>query len=371
MEQNDELTLRLALTKLRRLKPQHLRLLYETLGSAVEIYNSIDDLDKHIPSATHQLRDELAMIDCYTDWARDEINFAHDNGIDILCHDDSRFPALLNQCDDAPTVLYSLGHADYNARHIVASVGTRRCTEYGKSLCRRLCADLGSMVPDALLISGLAYGIDIESHRAALDAGVATVAVVAHGLDDLYPATHRSTANAMLKAGGGLLTEYPHGTRIEKINFISRNRIVAGMSHATIVVESAEKGGALITAELAGGYNREVFAYPGRVGDTYSAGCNKLIANHKAHLMTDVRTMMQEMGWSIRETVVQGCLFPTLSPEEESVRNVLQRHDVADIDTISSETGIGARQLATLLSTMEMDGKLSVTPGSGGYSWNI
>lgn len=371
MNTYDELTLRMALTRLPRLKPQHLRTLYDALGSAVNIYDNIACIDKYVPEATAALRDTLAMTDAYISWAQDETRYCHDHGIDILCHDDSHFPQLLNQCIDAPTILYSLGNADYNAAHIVASVGTRRCTEYGKAVCRRLYDDLGRKLPGTVVVSGLAYGIDIESHRAALAAGLPTVGVVAHGLDDLYPSVHRATANEMMRQGGGLLTEYPHATRIDKRNFVERNRIVAGMSHTTIVVESAAKGGAMITAEMANDYNREVFACPGRIYDTYSEGCNRLISTQKAHILTSMDTLLREMGWADAQQPIQGELFPTLSPEEILIRDTLMRLEEADIAALSEHTGISQRRLGTLMGSMEMDGRVSAVSGSNYYRWNI
>ena len=369
MTPDDELVLRLALTRLRRLRPEHQRMLYDALDTALDIYNSIGALDKYLPSATHALRDELAQLDGHIQWARDEMQYCYDHGIDILRHDDARFPTLLNQCHDAPTILYSKGSADYNAPHIVASVGTRHCTEYGKSVCRHFFADIARQLPRTLVVSGLAYGIDIESHRAALAAGLPTVAVVAHGLDCIYPTVHRATANEMQAHGGGILTEYPHATRIDKRNFVSRNRIVAGMSHATIVVESAEKGGSLITAELATDYDREVFACPGRMGDAQSMGCNALIARQRAHLLLSAEGLLATMDWAGHSEPVQGELFPILSAEEESIRAALERHDEADIETLADDTGIAMRPLRTLLAKMEMDGLLRLT-ASDYYRWN-
>lgn len=182
----------------------------------------------------------------------------------------------MRECDDAPLALFYRGNADLNTLHIINIVGTRHATPYGQDICTRFLADLSVLCPNTLIVSGLAYGIDIHAHRAALQNHFKTIGVLAHGLDRIYPAEHRKTAVSMLEQGG-LLTEFTSGTNPDRQNFVKRNRIVAGMSDATVVIESAAKGGALITAELAESYHRDCFAFPGRCNDEYSIGCNNLI----------------------------------------------------------------------------------------------
>ena len=194
---------------------------------------------------------------------------------------DERYPQRLKDCDDAPLMLFYKGNANLNQQRVINIVGTRHCTIYGQDIIRRFTADMKSLCPDTIIISGLAYGVDINAHRQALTNGMETVGVLAHGLDYLYPTAHRETATEMLRQGG-LATEFMTGTNADKMNFVRRNRIVAGLADATIVVESASKGGSLITANLASDYNRDVFAFPGNVGAPYSMGTNNLIRDNKA-----------------------------------------------------------------------------------------
>ena len=230
------------------------------------------------------------------------------------------------ECPDAPAVVYYRGTADLDARHIVAVVGTRRITPYGKAHCERCCAELAEALPDALIVSGLAYGVDIHAHRAALDNRLDTVGVLAHGLDTLYPSSHRDTARDML-LHGGLLTEYVAGVRPFAGNFVRRNRIVAGLADVTLVVESAEKGGALITAHLAADYNRTVCALPGRTDDEYSRGCLHLVRDHRAELVTGADDLMRLMNWETKHNApaaVQLELFDGETPEQSALIKALR-----------------------------------------------
>ena len=258
----------------------HPRALFEDTAAA------LDTLDQLVPTTRTQLlhlfaeRGEEALCR-----AADELEFCRRHNIRPLALGTDDYPQRLAECPDAPSVVYYRGTADLNARHIVAVVGTRRITPYGKVHCERCCAELAEALPDALIVSGLAYGVDIHAHRAALDNRLDTVGVLAHGLDILYPSSHRDTARDML-LHGGLLTEYVAGVRPFAGNFVRRNRIVAGLADVTLVVESAEKGGALITAHLAADYNRTVCALPGRTDDEYSRGCLHLVRDHRAELVT-------------------------------------------------------------------------------------
>lgn len=268
-----------------------------------------------------------------------------------------------------PMVLFYRGTADLNARHILSIVGTRQITGYGRDVIARLVRDLAQKCPDIVIVSGLAYGVDIYSHRAALENKLETVAVLAHGLDQIYPTLHRPTAIQML-AQGGLLTEFPSATPVDKFNFVQRNRIVAGCSDATIVIESAAKGGSLITAELAQDYGREVFAVPGRITDQYSAGCNKLIDNNGAHALLDARSLLDTLGWSSTkatsgETSADDLPpVPGLSAEEQTIVNALQGHDRYETNQLSRQTGIPIGKLSGILLSMEMKGIVSNLPGA-------
>lgn len=287
---------------------------------------AFDTLDQLVPAARTQLlhlfaeRGEEALSR-----AADELEFCRRHNIRPLALGTDDYPRRLAECPDAPAVVYYRGTADLDARHIVAVVGTRRITPYGKAHCERCCAELAEALPDALIVSGLAYGVDIHAHRAALDNHLDTVGVLAHGLDTLYPSSHRDTARDML-LHGGLLTEYVAGVRPFAGNFVRRNRIVAGLADVTLVVESAEKGGALITAHLAADYNRTVCALPGRTDDEYSRGCLHLVRDHRAELVTGADDLMRLMNWETKQDAqpVQLELFDGETPEQSALIKALR-----------------------------------------------
>ena len=298
----------------------HPRALFEDTATA------LDTLDQLVPAARTQLlhlfaeRGEEALSR-----AADELEFCRRHNIRPLALGTDDYPRRLAECPDAPAVVYYRGTADLDARHVVAVVGTRRITPYGKAHCERCCAELAEALPDALVVSGLAYGVDIHAHRAALDNRLDTVGVLAHGLDTLYPSSHRDTARDML-LHGGLLTEYVAGVRPFAGNFVRRNRIVAGLADVTLVVESAEKGGALITAHLAADYNRTVCALPGRTDDEYSRGCLHLVRDHRAELVTGADDLMRLMNWETKQDAqpVQLELFDGQTPEQAALIKALR-----------------------------------------------
>ncbi|MCD8285151.1 MAG: DNA-processing protein DprA [Prevotellaceae bacterium] len=332
------------------------RVLLERFGSAKGVYehrhNLLDD-DDDGKAATGALAKAVAQMERYLEEAREELRWARDFGVDCLTLDDSRYPRRLRECPDAPAVLYRLGGADLNAERVVSVVGTRQCTEYGRTFCRRLMADLARLCPGTLVVSGLAYGIDVAAHLMALECGLPTVGVLAHGMEQIYPSVHRDVANRMLRDGGGLVTEYTHGSRIGKINFVSRNRIVAGMADAVIVVESKRKGGSLITARLANEYNREVMAVPGRAFDERSEGCNNLIRDNKAHLIDSAEDLISVMGWAAPENAgepQQRELFPPLSEEEQKVvLRLREDYEGKDLNQLAIATDIPMVQLVSVL----------------------
>ena len=293
----------MALTRIPRMSLSNINMLYTTLGSATAVYEHRNSIRDVLPDATERLASALRGMDEALKRAETELEFAQKKHIRCLTMQDADYPQRLLECPDAPIVLYFCGNANLNASRIINIIGTRHCTEYGRDICRNFIADLQRHHPDTLIVSGLAYGIDINAHRAALDSGMQTVGVLAHGLDRIYPSVHRTTAASMAHQGG-LLTEYMSQTAPDKINFVRRNRIVAGMCDATIVVESAAKGGALITAELAESYHRDVFAFPGRIYDQYSEGCNRLIKAiyHLLTLQTFITAgEMEVKAWTFRK----------------------------------------------------------------------
>lgn len=298
--------------------------------------------------------------------ARRECGFIYAHSVKCLYFLDEAYPQRLLQCEDAPLILYMIGDCDLNAPYMAAIVGTRHATPYGSGFTQGIIRDFGEqLVQPVTIVSGLAYGIDVEAHRAALEQGLPTVAVVAHGLDTLYPSAHRSIAARMVREKGGIVTEYPSGTVIHRANFLARNRIVAGMSDCVIVSESAFKGGALVTARIAGEYDREVFALPGRTSDKYSEGCNELIACNRAHLADSGRRIIDLMGWRRKtdEGSVQGELFPLVSPEEEAVIEYLRIHDNATTNILSINLGMPMASLLSLMIEMEFKGLIMKYPG--------
>lgn len=341
------------------------RLLDQT-GSAEFVFRNRKDLCDILPGINKRVIDALNCPQTI-DRAKQELEFIQKNHIHCLTMTEEGYPTRLNECDDAPIFLFYKGMADLNSLRVINMVGTRHATDYGKQLCATFLRDLKELCPDVLVVSGLAYGIDINVHRCALDNNLPTVGVLAHGLDRIYPAIHRKTAVDMLEKGG-LLTEFLVGTEPDKHNFVSRNRIVAGMCDATIVVESAAKGGSLITAELAESYHRDCFAFPGRVGDEYSIGCNQLIRDNKASLLLSAEDFVKTMRWNaaahVEQSVsVQRNLFPDLSEDEQRVVNILSQRGNLQINSLVVETEIPVHKMTALLFELEMKGIIRVLAG--------
>lgn len=294
-----------------------------------------------------------------------EYEYVLSRHIRMIYFTDEAYPKRLLQCDDAPMMLYGVGDCGLNSVLPLAIVGTRHATAYGVDFVTRLIRGLADRCSArVMIVSGLAFGIDIAAHRAALDCGLPTVAVVAHGLNTVYPAQHRQTAVDIVHHGGMMLTEYTSAAPVHKGNFLARNRIVAGMCDATVVAESARKGGALITARIAGAYSREVFALPGRVSDRWSEGCNHLIADNMAHLLTDADQLIEMMGWPVSDTGQEPSLFAELSPEEEHVRDWLAVHPDAHLNDIAVALDIPHGRLNGLLLEMEFKDIIICKPGA-------
>lgn len=351
-----------ALTFLNNIGPTLGKVLVSHLGSAEAVFN----VPRHklvVPGIADKTISNLNFEEAL-EKAAEEINFAEKNGIDILFYTDARFPKRLKQCYDAPILLYSKGNADLNARCIISIVGTRNATDYGKQLCAQLIEELQQY--DVLVVSGLAFGIDVAAHRECLKNNVPTIGVLGHGLDRIYPSQNKVTADKMLE-NGGLLSEYPSNTIPGRENFPQRNRIVAGMADATIVIEASIKGGALITAEIANSYNRDVFAFPGRVDDQYSEGCNFLIRNNKAALLTCVADLAYTLGWEKPEDAkpIEQFMLPLdLNTEERAIFDIIQQHDMPlAIDDLTIKTNMPTSQLAMNLLNMEMQGLIRSLPG--------
>lgn len=360
----------IALTRMTGFNFQTALHLYQTLGSAQAVYEHRHDIRDLLPDCTERLTAALQDWSVAFSRAAQEMDFILKHNIRPLLLGSEHYPQRLAECPDAPILLYYMGSADLNQQHVINIVGTRHCTAYGQDLVRRFMADLRQMCPQVLIVSGLAYGIDICAHRYALENGFETIAVLAHGLDELYPPHHRDTAKQMLQQGG-LITEYMSESRADKVNFVKRNRIVAGICDATILVESAAKGGGLITTGIAMDYNRAVFAFPGAVGAPYSEGCNQLIRDNGAALLTGADDFVKAMGWHtdalLRQAKTEGIertLFPDLSEDEQKIVKFLDEMGDLQLNVLSVKTNMSIGQLNALLFQLEMKGV--VRPLAGG-----
>ena len=365
-----ELFFTMALTRLTNFNFQQALELYRTVGSAQQIYEHRSDISNVIEDCSPRLMEALKDWNEPMKRAELELQYMQEHGIRGLTLNDDDYPQRLRECPDAPIVLYYKGNADLNQAKIACIVGTRQMTTYGQDLIRRFVRDLRQQCPQVLIVSGLAYGVDIHAHREALANGFPTIGVLAHGLDQIYPYRHKETATQMLNHGG-LLTEFMTQTNADKPNFVRRNRIVAGMSDACIVVESAAKGGGLITAEIAQSYDRAVFAFPGAVGMPYSEGCNNLIRDNGAALISNANDFVKAMGWqeeSQRQLAftegIERNLFPDLSPQETKVVTLLQQANDLQLNILSVKSGIPIGPLTALLFQLEMKGV--VRPLAGG-----
>ena len=366
----DEIFYTMALTRLTNFNYQQALELYKAVGSAQLLYEYRNDIGDILKDCSPRLREALKDWDEPMKRAEFELKYMEEHGIRALTLMDDDYPQRLLECPDAPIVLYFTGNCDLNQTKIVSIVGTRQCTQYGQDLIRHFIADLHQHCPQVLIVSGLAYGVDIHAHRQALANGYETVGVLAHGLDQIYPYRHKDTAAEMLRHGG-LLTEFMTQTNADKPNFVRRNRIVAGMADSTVIIESAAKGGGLITAEIAQSYDRSVFAFPGSVYAEFSQGCNHLIRDNGAGLITNADDFVRAMGWqdeAIRKQAnadgIERNLFPDLSTEEQKIVGLLQQANDLQINILSVKTSTPIGQLSALLFQLEMKG--IVKPLAGG-----
>jgi DNA processing protein len=294
-----------------------------------------------------------------------EIEFITKHNISALFYLDEGYPERLRQCEDAPVLLYVKGNTELNRKKVIGIVGTRNPTDYGRTLTRELVECMAGSYPELLIVSGLAYGIDICAHKAALKHNLDTVGVLGHGLSVLYPSAHRETARQMIDQGA-LITEFRHDEKPDAPNFVKRNRVIAGLADATVVVESGEKGGALITADIANSYNRDVFAFPGRVSDKYSIGCNRLIKTNRAALIENMGDMEYLMGWQKSGKsvdAVQQDLFIELNPEETEILNILRKETHMTIDQLALYGNIPVSKLSAMLLNLEFKGLVTCLPG--------
>ena len=360
MEQ--ELLYRIALSRVKGINKSLAQHIHETVAS-LELFFELPEvqLQKLTGITGRILLDENRKTALQE--ARKEIEFIQKGNITPLYFTDPAYPQRLLDCIDAPPLLYYRGNADLNAAKIVSVVGTRRATEYGKSFCEAMIRDLADYFPQLIIVSGLAYGIDICAHRSALKHGLGTIAVLAHGLDHIYPSTHRSTAVEIVSRGG-LVTEYPGYHHMHPAFFVARNRIVAGLADAVVIVESREKGGALITAGIAESYHRDVFALPGSIKSDSSAGCNHLIRRNRAALITSADDLVEAMCWNApRHKAVQRSLFPDLTDEEQVIADYLKEKGEGQINRMTVDLNQPLSQLLSVLVELEFKGVIKALPG--------
>lgn len=351
MEASEERRHLLALASLFSNRPRQLRQLKAMYGSAVEAWKHINEPD--MAAALRRADEEEAFIEKHS--------------ISVWVEEDTEYPKHLKECPDGPLLLFGKGNVRANTGRMVSVVGTRSCTERGRDLTRQFVLDLAQRCPGVTIVSGLAYGIDVAAHRAALEAGLPTIIVAGHGLDRIYPALHRNIAVAALKEGG-ILTEYMSRTEPERYNFVARDRIIAGMSDAVVVVESKERGGALITAGMANDYNRSLFAFPGRVQDDTSRGCNQLIRDQKAALIESADDFLRMMMWDTLNPAAVQTEIPLstddLTDDERTVFSKLhEQEEGMQINYVVQETRMPYPQVSSTLMMLEMKGLVRSFPG--------
>lgn len=370
---------KIALTLIERFTPEAIRRMYDAGIDAQRLLTNPEEvLAQEVESVRVPLVKQIR--ECRNralDLARREMAYCQKEGIRIVCMGDKDYPYRLTGCVDSPSVLYLRGQVDLNAACVLAVVGTRRATDYGRMVTERLLSDLGRRIPNLLVVSGLAYGIDIAAHRTALQRHLPTVGVVAHGQDTLYPASHQPEARAM-QENGGVLTEYVSGTVSHAGNFLRRNRIIAGLADATLVVESAVRGGALATARLADNYGRAVFAVPGRITDAASEGCNHLIFRHRATSISSADDIIAAMEWQRFTNEVPSSTEPDLfaqtedvecmPPERRKVMESLRSADGMTLFDLQKTTGFPPYILNRVLVEMEINGEVRKMP-SGMFYW--
>ena len=356
-----DLLYQIALTLVPNIGDVRAKALIETFGDAESVFKTAK---KHLEAIEGIGTIAANSIKYFTDFkvCEDEIKFIEKNKIITLFIADDAYPQRLLNCYDSPTLLYYKGNADLNTTKIISIVGTRNNSDYGKTVCENLMQELSDQ--NVLVISGLAFGIDSIAHKAALKNTLKTVGVVAHGLDKIYPAQNKSLAKEMLSQGG-LLTDFMSGTNPDRQNFPRRNRIVAGICDALVVIESSKKGGSLITAELANSYNKDVFAIPGRVNDLRSEGCNYLIKNNKALLITCADDLLHIMNWKDEPKKVkkQRELFIELTADEKIITDILAQQESIQIDQLYFKSGLSSSAVANALLMLEMQGVVSMMPG--------
>lgn len=362
MNNPEKLKYQIALSLLPSIGFVNAKKLIVALGSAEAVFNTSEQKLQKIPDIGAITAKKIASSDVLGK-AEEELEFIEKHHINYAFYLDENYPKRLKRCMDAPVILFWKGNLDFNTEKMVAIVGTRNATNYGREFCDSLIQDMAKQGGYAV-VSGLAYGIDVAAHKACLKYGVPTIGVLGHGLDMIYPTLHKQVAVKMLK-DGGLVTDFVSNTSVERQNFLRRNRIVAGLTDATIIVESAEKGGALVTADIADSYNRDVFALPGRSSDPFSKGCNQLIKSQKAAMIEGIEDLEFAMGWqqSIdKPSKIQKQLFVELTDEEQKIIDELGDQELY-IDQLCAKVNLPMGKVSSTLLGLEFKGLVASLPG--------
>ena len=365
MSASDQETLlyQIAITLLPGVGDINARKLVAYTGSPKAVFSENKGTLLKIPGMGHATANLIIRNKNVLERAAREVEFVNKYKIQTSFFTEPGYPERLKHCTDSPVLIYSLGNMDFNQKYVVSVVGTRRASEYGREICQKLIAGLKEL--GILVVSGLAYGIDTCAHKSALDEGLKTVGVLAHGLDRIYPPLNFNLSQRMLEQGG-LVTEFISGTNPDRENFPKRNRIIAGLADTTIVIEAGPKGGALITADIANSYNRDVFAVPGRLSDPMSEGCNHLIKTNRAALVQSAKDIYYIMGWdktALKKEPVQRKLFVQLTPDEELVIKLLQEFGDCSMDKICLSVGMQTSKVAAALLNLEFEGLVKCLPG--------
>jgi len=360
-ENEEELFSRMALSLVDGIGPHTSKNLIAYCGSAKEVFRQKNAVLKKIPEIGKVRADAIKAFDNFIRVEK-ELDFIQKNQIEALSFTSPRYPERLRQCYDCPIVIYRKGPIDLNSKRMIAIVGTRYATSYGKKLTQEFVEELKGM--NVVVASGLAYGTDINAQKACINSDIPTLAVLAHGLDIIYPKVHQRYADQML-THGGWLTEYMSGTTPDRENFPKRNRIIAGICDVVLVVEATNKGGALITAEYANSYNRDVLAIPGDLHSKLSEGCNTLIKSHKAALVQSVKDIRYVMNWDaeVKRPMIQQSIFHPTSKSEQLVFDYLNSNGKTGLDELSVRTEVSSGELVSLLLGLELNGIVKSSPG--------
>lgn len=359
---NTDILYQLALTQVPHIGYVHAKILAEQFESAEQIFKAKKSLLEKIEGIGEVRAGSIKRFDAFNE-QEEELKFIEKYKIKTLFLSDADYPRRLLHCYDPPTLLFYRGAADLNTSKIISVIGTRSNTEYGKLMVEKILADLAAYHP--LVVSGLAYGVDAIAHKYCVKQNLSTVAVLAHGLDKIYPQQHTTLAKEMIANNGGLLTEFRKEVKPDRHHFPERNRVVAGMCDATIVIETGMKGGSMITANLANNYNRDVFAVPGKTTDSKSEGCNYLIQSNKAVLIRNGDDVIKEMGWEEKkkQPKKQRELFIELTEEEKTILQLLQQKEMLPIDEINLSCSLNSSAIASALLTLELQGIVQSLPG--------